>query len=271
LNSFHAYLSNPPALGHFSHVPEPGWMFIHALLPLVYLGFFAYGWFKRAVKPDAPWDRLMLVSLVGFALFAGIAPAPIIWRLRVVALPALIIFVWFLESPRKLAALARGAIWTALGITMTIAAWSHQTRWHAILDTPTGRAAFFEPEEFEKYQWVAEHTRPGEAYFDCSGRTYFLLGLRSPAMVSFLSGTDYLRPEQVQDLVRNLDRRQVRVVTWCPDLAVATRADDHLGPLRVYLRDHYHPAGSQGQLEWILIRDDAATGMGSSARLAGSR
>ena len=45
------------------------------------------------------------------------------------------------------------------------------------------------------------------------------------------------------------DRRQVRVVTWCPDLAVATRADDHLGPLRVYLRDHYHPAGSQGQID----------------------
>ena len=47
LNSFHAYLSNPPSAAHLSHVPEPGWLFIHALLPLAYVAFFALGWFKR--------------------------------------------------------------------------------------------------------------------------------------------------------------------------------------------------------------------------------
>jgi hypothetical protein len=82
------------------------------------------------------------------------------------------------------------------------------------------------------------------------------LGLRSPARVSFLSGTDYMRPEQVQDLVENLESHGVQIVHWCPDLDTSTRPDDHLGPLRDYLRSHYHPVGFPKNP--ILVRNAAS-------------
>jgi hypothetical protein len=255
LNSFRAYLAYPPMLPHVRHIPEPGWAFIHALIPLVYLVFFVSRWRKAKEMPQEQWDRLMLVSLVGFSLFLGIAPAPISWRMYVIALPALIVFVSFLDSARTPATLVRGLFWTATGAAMVIIAWNHQTRWRALLDTPTGRVAIVEPAAYEKYWWIAAHTHPGEPFFDCSGQSYFLLGLRSPAVVSFLSGTDYMRPEQVQDLVGNLESHRVHVVLWCSDLNVATRPDDHLGPLRAYLRANYHVAETSGDMQEILVRN----------------
>jgi hypothetical protein len=255
LNSIHSYLAYPPRLSFLPHVPEPGWILIHVMVPFVFLFFFAYWWRARRRKPEEPWDRIMLISLVGLFLFLGVAPAPITWRMQVIALPAILVFVWLLESPRKLAVAGRCVLWVWMVAVMTCVVWNHQTRWRAVLDTPTGRAAFFESGEFERYKWLAEHTHPLEPYFDCSGKSYFLLDLRSPARVSFLSGTDYLRPEQVQDLVENLARKRVRVVLWCSDLDAATRPDDHLGPLRVYLRSHYHAVGTSEGLSGILVRD----------------
>ncbi len=243
LNSLQAYLAFPPMVAHLRHVPQPGWLLIHALLPLVYLLFFARCWRESKKSPDQPWDRLMLVSSVGFFLFLGVAPAPIFWRLFVVSLPGLIVLAWFLDSPGKLLVLARRVLWIGTAAAMVSIVWNHQTRWRAILETPTGRAAFFEPDEYQRYKWLASRTHPPELFFDCSGKSYFLLGLRSPAKVSFLSGTDYLRPEQVLDLTENLERHRVPVILWCSDLDAAIRPDDHLGPLRDYLRTHYHATG----------------------------
>lgn len=242
LNSWHAYMAYIPRMPYLRHVPNPAWLFLHALLPLVYLLFFARFWQESKKKPEQPWGRLMLLNLMGFFLFVGIAPAPVYWRLCVVSLPAFIILVWFVNSPARLHTLARQVLWACMVAAMMGFVWHDLTRWRAYLVTPTGRAAFLDSPSFQEFRWLAAHTRPSAPLFDCSGQSYFLLNLRSPAMVSFLSGTDYLRPEQVRDLVESLEKKRVPIVLWCSDLDFGLRPDDHLGPLRDYLHTHYQPA-----------------------------
>jgi hypothetical protein len=259
LNSLHAYMAFPPIVAHLRHVPEPGWVFIHALLPLVYLIFFARFWREYQKRPEQPWDRLMLVNLQGLFLFLGVAPAPIYWRLCIVSLPGLIILAWFLGSPGKLHALSRQVLWMGTGAAMVGIVLHQQTRWRASFDTPTGRAAFFELADYQRYKWLASHTHPSELFFDCFGKAYFLLGLRSPAVVSFLSGTDYMRPDQVRNLIESLERHRVSPVLWCTDLGPGgIRPDDHLGPLRDYLRAHYHAAEAPEDSAQVLERNDAS-------------
>ncbi len=260
LNSFQISMLHPPWLNHWRFVPEPGWLIIHAVIPFIYLLFFAYCWRQSRKMPAHPWDKLMLLSLVGFFLFLGVAPAPVSWRMCIVSLPGLIVLVWFLSSPGKMRTISRWALSLGCLVAMVIIPWHQQTRWSASLETPTGPAAFFDPASYAEYKWLDLHTHPSDPFFDCSGRSYFLMGLRSPARVSFLSGTDYMRPEQVQDLVANLEGNHVPVVLWCHDLNTSIRSDDHLGPLRDYLRAHYHAAGAPGDPNsiQILIRTAAS-------------
>jgi hypothetical protein len=257
MNSLQAYMAVVPRLANWRHVPDPSWVFIHALVPLVYLLFLARCWREARRKPEEPWSRLMLVNLVGGFLFVGVAPAPVYWRLCVVSLPGFIILAWFLRSPGKLQTLARQALWLCAVVATLGIVVHQQTRWRALLDTPTGRAAFFDPGDFERYQWLVLHTRPSEPFFDCSGQSYFLLGLRSPAVVSFLTDSDYLRPEQARDVQESLERNRVPVVEWCANLDFGVRPDDHLGPLREYLHAHYHPAGPPESSMQALIRNSA--------------
>ncbi|MGD0222628.1 MAG: hypothetical protein ABSF71_09835 [Terriglobia bacterium] len=258
MNSLQAYMAVVPRLANWRHVPDPGWVFIHALVPLIYLLFFARCWREFPRKPEQPWSRLMLVNLAGLFLFVGVAPAPVYWRLCVVSLPGFIILAWFLRSPGKLQVLTRRVLWLGTVAAMVGIVMHQQTSWRASLDTPTGRAAFFNQSDFERYQWLVLQTHPPEPFFDCSGQAYFLLGLRSPAEVSFLTDSDYLRPEQARDVEESLERNRVPVVEWCTNLDFGIRPDDHLGSLREYLHTHYHAAGAPVGSMHVLIRNGAS-------------
>ena len=105
-----------------------------------------------------------------------------------------------------------------------------------------------------------ERTHPSEYFLEGDWPSlYFLLGLRDPASVPFLSNTDYTRPEQVADVVESLERHRVRFVLWSLRLDLHDPRDpaggDHLGPLRAYLRAHYHVAKSFANGEWIWERN----------------
>ena len=244
-NSLQTYmLSLPHPTNWRGFVGLPSWVLIHALLPLVYLLFFARCWGESKKRQGEPWERLVLVSLMGFFLFVGVAPAPAFARLCTVALPALIIWVWFLSSPGKFPSLARKVIWLCAVVVLVGPALHKQTKWRAYLNAPIGRVAFVWPEAYEYYKWLLFHTHPTEFIYDCAGQVYFFLGLKCPAQVQYLSGTDYMRPEQVRNVIESLDVHHVSMVLWCPYLDPGVdgiRADDHLGPLRDYLQTHYHP------------------------------
>ena len=80
---------------------------------------------------------------------------------------------------------------------------------------------------------------PAISYFqadDCD--EYFLLGLRNPAEVSFVTDSIYTRPEQVQNAVEMLEKHRVQFVMWSAwlDVPRSPGADGSAeAPLRVYL------------------------------------
>ncbi len=265
LNSFHWSMLKPPRWEQFRSLPDPGWLFIYGLIPVVYLPFFFPGLLKRRADGFPSRDRLLLVSFVGFSLYLGIASAPTEWRMCIVALPGILLLVWVLNAPGRSRMFVRRGLWFAMIAAAVMILWKQQTREHETLGTPIGRAVFFDDAAYQRMKWVAANTHPGDPFFDCSGQAYFLMGLRSPAQVSFVSDSDYVRPSQVENLVESLDREQVRVILWCPGLNLRIRPDDHLDALRDYLHSHYHPVEVEGNSGTVLMRnsDPSAASLGS--------
>jgi hypothetical protein len=219
------------------------WLFVHALVPLVFLLFFARWWRRAKAAPEEHWDRLLLISLVGLFGFLAIAGAPTWLRVCTASLPAFILFVWFVNSPGKLHRTAIGLLWVSALVILMGQAGLTQTAWHGILQTPAGRVAMIDVQRYKKTQWVMERTEPSNYFLEAGGTDlYFLLGLRDPAETPFLTPTDFTRPEQIVRLLRILENDQVRLVLWPADLDVPDPRPgikDSLGPLREYLRDHY--------------------------------
>lgn len=243
-NSLRAYMAFAPSVAHWKDLPALlPWVFIHALVPFAYLLFLALFWIESRKWPDQPWDRLMLMGMVGFFLFAAVAPAPGYGRLGKASLPGVIIFGWFVSSRGKLPSLARKVLWLGAAVMVARFALHRQVKEWTYFDSPVGRVALFDPTDRDKYQWLLSHTRRSQPFFDSSGETYFLLGLQSPAEVSFLSNTDYTRPDQVRNLIESLERKKVSLVLWDQQLDPGVhglQTGDNLEPLREYLESHYH-------------------------------
>jgi len=245
VNTLKAYMVTLPDVRGWADLPKLAvYFFIHALLPLTYVLFFIRYRHQVRTRPLEPWDRLMLLNIVGLFLFVGVAPAPNFFRLCTVALPALIVFVWLIGSPGKLHWASARVLWAFCLIVTVAGPWRAQRRSYTYLDLPSGRTAFPDPPWYDRCKWVLEHTRPSEFLFDASGSGfYFLFGLRNPAPVPFLTPTDYTRPEQVQDVVEGLESRRVPYVVWplwLDSWYYHNPVFDHLDPLRAYLRHHYH-------------------------------
>jgi hypothetical protein len=221
------------------------WFFIHALLPFVYVLFWVRYLRQAKARPDLSWDRLMLVSSVGLFLFAGIMFSPTWFRLISIAPPGMIVLVWLIESSPGLYRKLRHSIWACALAVLVAQSVVVQAGWKGYLESPTGRTALLDADRFEKYRWILNHTRPGDFYFqadDCD--QYFLLDLRNPAQVSFVTGGDYTRPDQVQNVVGSLEKYRVRFVMWSAWLDVPRNPGGdpaELAVLRAYLRTHYHP------------------------------
>jgi hypothetical protein len=225
---------------------------------LRYLLFLARYRRESSHRPEAPWDRLMLENLVGLVFFLSILSAPNWLKIASASLPGLILLAWFLKSDTRLHKSLRGLLW-CLGLIVAVATpLETQLDWHSILDSPTGRAAVLDEDRDEKYQWLMRGTRPGEFVFEAGDTDiYFLLGLRNPTPLAFLTPTDYTRPEQAHNALRSLERHGVRFVLWpaCLDLPEKGRgAGDHLGALRAYLRNSYHVVKTFGDGEQVWER-----------------
>jgi hypothetical protein len=186
----------------------------------------------------------MLVNIVGCSLFVSVAPAASFSRLCVVSLPAWILLVWFLSLPEKPAQVLTWFAWIfalvmAIGEPIKV-----QRHARAYLDLPSGRTAITEPGLYEEYRWLSKYARPQESFFEpVWAGTYVALGLHNPTPVPFVTSTDYTRPEQVEAVVQALEGQRVHLILWAPVLDVPlsqSGAGDHLGPLRAYVRAHYH-------------------------------
>jgi hypothetical protein len=249
---------------YFTDVPPPAvrsnlphfavCLFIYAMLPLIYLLFQVRAWRIWKRHPSQPWNRLMLINLTGLFLFFSVAYAPNWRRLSMVSPPAWILLVWFIQQPGKFTAVRRTLLSSGILLLMIITPWKTQRAKAMYLETPTGRTVCTDGLKYLRQRWILARTKPGDfllgTFFPDS---YFWALLQNPADVPFITRTDYTRPEQVERLVEALDSLQVHYVVWALALDIPRpypQDRDNLGPLRDYVRSHYHvvetfPEGDQ--------------------------
>ena len=213
------------------------WALIKLLVPGAYLVFAVY-WLRRREKLLSP--PLVLLTLVGVALFATVAYAPLHLRLAEISLPAFILAVWmgkqFGETWWKVPA------WAVAGAFLILAPVKIQGAHYWYFDSAAGRIATSDPESIEEYAWLREHTQPGDYFFAThSPRLYVLLGLHNPSRVPFVEPDDYTRPAQVASTVQRLARTKPRFVLWGFAPTDFDDPGDRLFPVGELLRRCYHP------------------------------
>jgi hypothetical protein len=212
------------------------------VLPLVYLVF------PFAIKRDPQLsnevrERLVLIAVVGSALFLEVINSASLIRLAVTFPLALILALWTLNRHRLLSRkLAAAGLFVLVGFAV-IETVATQRSVLAVLDLPTGRAAFLKRDQrwYESCAYLAKHTKPGDWYFgdDDFG---FPLNLRNPAFVPYVTNTNFTRPEQVQDLIQSLERYQVPYISIESEYRIpGVAGEDNLQPLRDYIGAHYKP------------------------------
>lgn len=223
------------------------WLFLNVVIPSTYILFFIHYWRSPSKQSAEITERPMLLALVGACLFLSVAPAPSPPRLAMTSLPGIILLGWFLNSPHKragtlAAALSVGALLVALHAAVragTTPMW--------ILTTPQGKVALADPVVYEEYAWVQQHTRPSEHFFQSmypnSMDVYFYLNLRNPTPLPYVQNNGYTPAQKVPEVIRGLEQHQVHYILWSPELDEIPKwedpSDDHLGPLRDYMRSRY--------------------------------
>ncbi len=260
-NTPHVYLYEVPNIpGPLEIAAVALWLSIHVLIPAVYLVFLVRWLRLRKSEAAEPWDGLMLLTLVGLCLFASVVSSPSWLRLCSISFPGLIVLVWLTQKPNGEAAYFRRLLWTAAAAALVAQPLIAQTDWHGYLTTPAGREVFVNQDVFEKFKWMQEHTQPGDYMFqasDCS--LYYLLKLNNPARAAFLTASGYTRASQVEETISSLEQRRVKYVLWSVwlDLPYPDRPGSfdaaRLGPLRTYLRTHYHLVKNFGDPDYEQV------------------
>lgn len=267
-NTPRVYLSEVPHFDSWLQWPAVGiWLSIYVLVPAIYFLVLVRYWRSRRNSAGQPWDKLMLINLVGLFLFLSVADSPSWLRMCTAALPGLVLLVWlagFLPASYRAKttwALAAAGLALAAAFPLMV-----QAGWHATLPTSAGQAAFLSRSRYDKFLWVRKHTHPGEYVFQASDcDLYFLLGLRDPTPVAFATSTGYTRPGQVREIVQALATGHVPYVLWSVWLDIPKHgAEDRLtqsvlSPLRAYVEKHYHLVRGFGKPDyeqvWELNRD----------------
>ena len=239
------YMTEVPSFSGWLEWPALGiFLFIHALIPLVYVLFLVRYWRDRRTRPDEPWGQLMLINIIGLSLFLGIASAPNWFRLCSVSMPALILLVWLLGPKADIARVVTRMLWVVGVLVLLAQSVMTQMSWQGHLETPVGHMVVLDPDRYDEFRWLAERTRAGDFFYQADDvELYFPLGVRNPAAVYFLTPSGFTRPDQVQNAVEALQEHQVRWVVWSAWLdasRLGNKGEDYLGPLRRYLRQHYH-------------------------------
>jgi hypothetical protein len=223
-----------PSLGRWISFP-----FAYATVPLAYLIFILVMRRRRERDQNEPWDQLLLVALTGLAMFLAIAPSPSRLRLSSASPPAMILLAWLVGRPGKVTNTLK-AVLGAAAVAIAIAAPLHyQTRWHASLDLPAGRTAFYDPVQYEEYRWLLSRTHPGQYFFGMPPM-YLPFHMLNPTAVEGFDTSDYTRPEQVTAGLQALREHSVPMILLRGSLDDPTLSpSDHTGPFRSYMHENY--------------------------------
>ena len=213
-------------------------VFYYALIPLTYIIGLVVLW-RRLYS-----SGMLLLCILGIALgFGTVAPTP--GRLFHVAIPALIIFVWLLSGLKFFTF----RFWPKFAVVTlvllgSVLALRNQLGWNTYdFSSPTGEIAFLSPEARERYQWLGEHTRPGDMVFEVyQPAVNFVLQTPNPTSVTFLLDTGATPEWHVTQAIDDLKKTPPAYILWdgrWSKSASARATDDRLEPLYDHLRQYY--------------------------------
>ena len=214
-------------------------IFMHTVVPLIYILCAIRLARERRGMDSLQWRKILLITLVGLALFVSIMSAPTFLRVCAVGPPAVILCVWYLDGPSRLHYWSRIALWTAAITSILYLPMSRQLHQHAIVDLPTGRVAFISDKQYDKMLWLAQHTHPGETFLNDTN-TAFALSLQSPGPLDFVTTTEFTRPQQIDALILSMTNHRTRYIYLYPSLTVPIRTKNNLEPFLNYLGQNYH-------------------------------
>jgi hypothetical protein len=241
------YMTDMPVYHPWYRLPVLAiWASVYLLTPLIYILFFVRFREVKDDRPSEPWDALMLIAFVGVMLFLGIVAAPSWLRLCVVAPPGIILFVWFLSSPGRFLSIRTAAVWVVVIVLAFAEGGEHLLAWRQVVNLPIGRMEVFNPIQYEQIKYLQVHTKPGD-YFFGNNELNYLLDLRDPSPIPYVTNSDYTRPEQVQRTIEGLKKHTVKYIYWTSLLDMPPEGAhnrSNLAPLREYMRAHYDLAKS---------------------------
>jgi hypothetical protein len=215
-------------------------LFYYLLFPAAYLGFVGIYLVRRSSR-ETQGPAIFFIAAVGaFLLLSLQIPTGI--RLYQISPPALIVLCWVLMQSKFGTVLAK-VMFGGLLVLAVLLPLRTQTVWSSVIESPTGNIAFLSPETFERYQWVASNTKPGDYIFEANHPdVYFPFMLRNPTRMYYVRPNRFTRPEQVDDVVRSLEEKKPELILWNAEWSAAdgSRApNDPLGPLYDYLVANY--------------------------------
>jgi hypothetical protein len=230
-------IGSPEILGWLRTRDGILFLFVYLTVPVVY-GFSLWKCRRRGRAGGIETNRIMLLTLVGAAMFAEVAQSPNWIRLYCVAMPAMILFVWLFAV--GVTAILRGyattLTWVGLICLAAHQTWSRHHQLGVTEDLPAGRIATA-PLTGEKLAWLARHTTPGQLLFEARWVDVYLpLALRNPVFTDMLEGGHNSRPEFIDLSIRQLEARPVQFIIW------AQRLESPAYPyakFRAFLGHHY--------------------------------
>jgi len=231
--------------------------FVYGTVPGVYLVFLFLT--RRRLRHHSPQihDRLMLVTLIGIAMFLAVASSPSVKRLSTVSPPAMILLAWLLDRPGRAVKLSRTSLGTLAVVVALAVAVRTQTRSLDRLDLPAGRTAFTDRTVFDEYSWVRTHTRPGQFFW---GMPLFYLPfhLENPAEIQAVDTSEYTRPQDVSGLIQALQLHKVPMIVLASEQKYPLTVElpsNHLAPFVAFLRAHYRltKAFENGDEVWETV------------------
>jgi hypothetical protein len=214
-------------------------VFIYVLVPYIYIVGLIQIWRQRKVMPATLQQSLVLIHLVGLALFLAVASGPRYFRLCTVAPPAILICTWFLGQQSTGWKITRNLLWCLAVVFAILLPLKRQVQWHATLDLPIGRTAFSDVSIYREYQSVAQRTHPSEFFFNEAGLCLYL-SLDNPTASEFVTYDEFTRPEQITTAVDELQNHPPHLIVLLPEEMISSPIHDHTSRLRQFIHGNYN-------------------------------
>jgi len=232
------------------------YLWIYVAVPVAYAVALYRCW-----RSPATWNTrsVTLLGLVGVCLLAEVAFNVNWLRVFVVSLPGIILLVWTVAETGRGRSRVVAATWLVLVCFGLAETWSRHAHAEVLAELPGGRVAL-RSQAFEKLDWIAHRTRPGDLFFQAAWTSLYLpLRLRNPVFLDLLESSALTSPEYVELTIQQLETKRVHYILWQPRLDVPDpfygEQQYHLGPFRDYLHNHYHLALSFSDHDEIWERN----------------